>query len=1012
MTAVQRPEAVESRAAHSQRLFAAACVVLALGLFLWEGSERTPQIDDAYISYRYAQNLALGNGLVFNIGERVEGITNLGYTLAVALGIGAGFKAETTSHALGLASGVALLWLSFALAQCGLSRERRWLAGFAPLCVLASTPFAAWALSGLETPMFAAFSTAAFLAFARDRPGWAATAAAGATLMRPEGVLIAAAVFAGPLARALMLARTPARLFAARELWVAPVFFALFVLSLTAFRLAYYGSPVPNTFYAKIGGIPLARGLGYVANFWRDGSMFLLLPIALALPRSGGARLQTGFALLLSVYAVLVGGDAFHHGRFLLPALPLLAAAAVSGVDATWRANPNFGLLLATTLLAAILWPLFGAASTSVLAGAALAGASFTPFAKVHPGWMRSGLLLLAALALAVGIRWGGGAAVFRFVEPERRTAARHENFLPDNVVRRQARFVRDAQPELVATVAIGRMGFWSGVPILDVLGLCDEHIARSENRNARGGLLVPGHQRSDADYVLSRRPGFIFMLRRNTRNRNTQLPAVLDLWDDPRLERDYEYVDEIFAYRLRPGVSTAADDYGDGYDYDADASVLNDTPLFYRPVEDTGRWREFGTHKFDEALTREQREMIEQLEAIGYVSGSRDAPTDGARGTPSGVVVNDASRASPGFNFYTSGHAPEAILTDVAGRELHRWQYDFWDAWPDFPVAKTHASTEFWRRTLLQPDGSLLAIHEGLGLLKLDAESNLLWALPNRAHHDLAVVDSGEIWVLTREAHLVPRIHEDLPIIEDFVERLGADGTQLGRFSLLEAFEGTEFAPLVDKVKGRHGDIFHTNSLAVLERDLPNPPFQKGRLLLYMLGVGLTVVVDAETEKVVWARFGRPERSHDPKITAGNNLLLFENKFREEESRIVEYAGTTKIPVWSYQGTPERPFYSETCGTVDRLPNGNTLITETDAGHAFETTPEKEIVWEFWNPHRAGPEGRYIASLFELVRLPPSFPTSWAHQTDRAAASEGAAASEAPRPVKRAAASEKRRGQ
>ncbi len=41
--------------------------------------------------------------------------------------------------------------------------------------------------------------------------------------------------------------------------------------------------------------------------------------------------------------------------------------------------------------------------------------------------------------------------------------------------------------------------------------------------------------------------------------------------------------------------------------------------------------------------------------------------------------------------------------------------------------------------------------------------------------------------------------------------------------------------------------------------------------------------------------------------------------------------------------------------------------------------TPEGEIVWEFWNPHRAGPGERYIATLFELLRLPADTPTEWA---------------------------------
>jgi hypothetical protein len=71
-------------------------------------------------------------------------------------------------------------------------------------------------------------------------------------------------------------------------------------------------------------------------------------------------------------------------------------------------------------------------------------------------------------------------------------------------------------------------------------------------------------------------------------------------------------------------------------------------------------------------------------------------------------------------------------------------------------------------------------------------------------------------------------------------------------------------------------------------------------------------------------------------------------------------------------------PFFSNFCGTAERLPNGNTLIVESDNGRAFEVTSAGAIVWEFHNPHRAGEEGEFIARLFDLVRLPPEFPTAW----------------------------------
>jgi hypothetical protein len=80
----------------------------------------------------------------------------------------------------------------------------------------------------------------------------------------------------------------------------------------------------------------------------------------------------------------------------------------------------------------------------------------------------------------------------------------------------------------------------------------------------------------------------------------------------------------------------------------------------------------------------------------------------------------------------------------------------------------------------------------------------------------------------------------------------------------------------------------------------------------------------------------------------------------------------------WIFEGTEDEPFFTRTCGSVQRLPNGNTLITESDAGRAFEVTRDKRIAWEFVSPHRAGRNGELIATLFDVVRLPPDFPTEW----------------------------------
>lgn len=401
------------------------------------------------------------------------------------------------------------------------------------------------------------------------------------------------------------------------------------------------------------------------------------------------------------------------------------------------------------------------------------------------------------------------------------------------------------------------------------------------------------------------------------------------------------------------------------------------------------GRWRKLRPERFDPNLSAEQRDVIARLEAIGYARGT--TPATGA----GGVVQHDRARSFRGLNFVTSGHAPEATLMDMDGNVLHRWRYEFLDAFPDYPPDWIADGTDFWRRTYLFENGDVLAIFEGFGLIKIDKDSKLLWASPLRAHHDLAVTEAGEIYVLTRRGHLIPRIDADTPVLEDFVSVLDADGNELRHVSLLEALENSEFSNLWDPCGKRlFGDLFHTNTLELLDGRLEQriPAFRKGNVLVSLLVPDVIAVVDLDSELVVWAHKGGFEKQHDPKILDNGHLLLFDNRGARPHSRVLELDPVRPDTItWEYAGSESRPFFSGTCGTAERLPNGNTLITESDGGRAFEVTPDQETVWEFRNPYRAGEEDELVATLFEVVRLPPDFPIGWADGSDLAAADDAA---------------------
>jgi hypothetical protein len=386
------------------------------------------------------------------------------------------------------------------------------------------------------------------------------------------------------------------------------------------------------------------------------------------------------------------------------------------------------------------------------------------------------------------------------------------------------------------------------------------------------------------------------------------------------------------------------------------------------------GRWHERPQALAGKVIPEGQDEHIEQLESIGYLSGSEAA-------SGSGVTVHNQARTSLGLNFYSSGHAPAVILMDAAGKALHAWHMDFATVWPDYPKARLTADSYFFRRAYLQPNGDVLAIFEGHGLIRMDKNSKLLWAYTGNAHHDLGFLPTGQLCVLTRKTTNATHINPSRPIYEDLLTVLDLDtGKELLSVSLLDALENSEFKALRQDLGAARSDILHTNTLHVLDGRFREkvPAFKEGNIMVCMRNQDIVAVVDLALGKVVWAKKGPYRRPHDPKIIDNGNLLIFDNLNRAEASAVCEFDPVTMALQWSYAGAAESPIRSRTCGSAHRLPNGNTLITVSDAGYAREVTPEKEVVWEFHNPHHAGEQNQFVATLFNVDRIGPEFPLEW----------------------------------
>jgi hypothetical protein len=535
--------------ARLRRWLPALLVLLSLAAFLAEACPAPAQTDDAYISYRYARSLVEGQGLVFNPGERVEGMTNLLWTLLVAAGMALGGEGPALGYGLGVASAAAVLLLAWRWARRGLEGARVFAAAAAPWLVLSHVGFAYWSTSGMETPLVTACVTAALLAQMRGRIVAAAGLAFLATATRPDAALVALAMFS---LHVFWKWRS--------EGWRslrAPALYAALVLSVTVFRLVYYGSPVPNTFFAKVGGVPPLRGLHYALGFVSGGVWLLLFPALFAVARDPRWWPAAGTVALVGAYVVAVGGDAFPHARFFVPVLPALAVMAVRGADLAWCERRAAGALAWACIAAAGLFGFFGRYPWDAgvyLLLFALLWAAGEWLARRRPAPLPA-LALLAALALRAGGVWLDSSRQLGGLPGERTRAealARGHayNERMEALAERRARTLRErgADGSLVATGGIGAFGWFSRAEILDLFGLVDREIARS--RVDRPGLAAPGHLRSNAEYVFARRPDYLLVPRRDTRM--VTAPSLTELWAHPDLDLHYEWDEELVGYRRK----------------------------------------------------------------------------------------------------------------------------------------------------------------------------------------------------------------------------------------------------------------------------------------------------------------------------------------------------------------------------------------------------------------------------------------------------------------------------
>jgi arabinofuranosyltransferase len=440
--------------------------------------------DDAFITYRFARNLARGEGLVFNPGEPVEGYTNFLWTAIHAVPERLGWTTPLFSQVVGIAVMVATVAVALRLARRVFGDPA--MAFLAALALVANVTFLGYATGGLETMLQAllVLSVASLLlpvgSIPDDRRTFrrlAAGAIAGAAVLtRMDSAVLVGTWFLvhlvvqwredvpvdGEESRRVGVALRSVAEFALPALAV--------VVPWAAWKLSFYGELLPNTFYAKSAAnpvVPFLFGLLYLTCFFASYAAFLLIGRFRARRRDFFA--VPGTAQLLAVvpvwflYVAVVGAD-FMEFRFLVPVLPVLAMLAGYLVD-VYR-NPRTQAALLAVLL--------------TFSGAHAVAPTLLPYPVLTfrelSHWPAESPTTWRAMGELLHREFPGGPHMI-------------------------------GQP-VVAVAPLGVISYYSDLPTIDMLGLTDAWVARNGDD---WDLYYPGHVKmAPVRYLQDRRVSLV----------------------------------------------------------------------------------------------------------------------------------------------------------------------------------------------------------------------------------------------------------------------------------------------------------------------------------------------------------------------------------------------------------------------------------------------------------------------------------------------------------------------
>jgi Arylsulfotransferase (ASST) len=374
------------------------------------------------------------------------------------------------------------------------------------------------------------------------------------------------------------------------------------------------------------------------------------------------------------------------------------------------------------------------------------------------------------------------------------------------------------------------------------------------------------------------------------------------------------------------------------------------------------------------EACSLQRRTLLTGFAALGasavigsnQVMAATEQNTLKRRGI--GLRVCEPERASPGFTLFAPHFVQNRVvyLIDLQGEVVHTWNMPYP---PGLSGYLTERGTLFYNgRTSEESFLSRFPFKGGV-VLEADWNGKVLWELrhPDHHHHGILLRNGNVLLHCMGEVpdgiarRVKGGMSEHNMLSGQYAPRPDADAGKMYSDYLAEVTRAGQTV-----WEWRTWDHLDPEVDGIAEVQAPRTLWAQGNSVQELPGGDIlasyrptsTVIrISRKTGKISW-KLGPPTVAgqHAPTLLENGNVLIFDNGVHRLDdsvpySRVIEINPATNEIVWKYQDKPTWNFFSPRMGNAQRLPNGNTLITESSFGRFFEVTKEGETVWEYVNP-------------------------------------------------------------